>query len=45
LDDWPAGEAPGAGWHDTDVIHHDQLALMRGLATGRFLRRFEGAND
>lgn len=45
LDDWPADKAPGAGWHDRAVINDYQLALLRGLATGRFLRRFEGGND
>jgi asparagine synthase (glutamine-hydrolysing) len=45
LDDWPQGAAPGEGWHDSGVVHDYQLALLRGLATGRFLRRFEGGND
>jgi len=38
--DWPAG-----GWHRTEVMQAYQLALMRGIATGRFLRRFSGGNE
>ncbi|MGJ4953896.1 asparagine synthetase B family protein [Bradyrhizobium sp. HKCCYLS20291] len=45
LDHWPKDGAPGAGWHDVEVTYEYQLALLRGLATGRFLRRFEGGNE
>ena len=40
LDDWPEG-----GWHRPAIARSYRLALMRGVATGRFLRRFEGGND
>jgi asparagine synthase (glutamine-hydrolysing) len=40
VDNWPTG-----GWHRTEVAQAYQLALMRGIATGRFLRRFTGGNE
>ncbi|PSO17061.1 asparagine synthase [Bradyrhizobium sp. MOS003] len=40
LENWPDG-----GWHQANVVYDYQLALARGLATGRFLRRFEGGNE
>ena len=40
LDNWP-----DSGWHRADVAYDYRLALARGLATGRFLRRFEGGNE
>ncbi|MGD9920174.1 MAG: asparagine synthase-related protein, partial [Pseudorhodoplanes sp.] len=36
---WPAD-----GWHRPDIFTEYNLALMRGLAGGRFLRWFESAN-
>lgn len=39
LKDWPED-----GWHRDGTAIDYRLALMRGLATGRFLRRFEGGN-
>ena len=39
LENWPTG-----GWHTVDVFREYNLALMRGLAGGRFLRWFEQAN-
>ena len=36
---WPEG-----GWHRRSVIEEYQLALTRGLGSGRFLRWFESAN-
>lgn len=40
LDSWPE-----TGWHSLHVMRSYRLALMRGVATGRFLRQFEGGND
>jgi asparagine synthase (glutamine-hydrolysing) len=40
VDNWPDG-----GWHRTRIAYDYRLALARGLATGRFLRRFEGGNE
>jgi asparagine synthase (glutamine-hydrolysing) len=39
LRDWPS-----TGWDRYDVAQSYRLALMRAVATGRFLRRFEGSN-
>jgi asparagine synthase (glutamine-hydrolysing) len=39
LDNWPHGN-----WHHHKVVNEYQLALPRGLATGRFLRWFERTN-
>jgi asparagine synthase (glutamine-hydrolysing) len=36
---WPTG-----GWHRPDIFTEYNLALMRGVAGGRFLRWFESAN-
>lgn len=35
---------PSAGWHTREVFIEYNLALMRGVAGGRFLRWFESAN-
>ncbi len=35
---------PSAGWHSKAVFQEYNLALTRGLASGRFLRWFEQAN-
>jgi len=40
MENWPE-----SGWHQGDVVNNYQLALMRGLATGRVLRRLEGGNE
>lgn len=40
MENWPED-----GWHRTEVAQAYQLALMRGIATGRFLRRFSGGNE
>ena len=40
LENWPE-----TGWHRAEIMRSYRLALMRGVATGRFLRRFEGGND
>ncbi|WP_177196340.1 asparagine synthase-related protein [Bradyrhizobium sp. OK095] len=40
VENWPDG-----GWHSAKTMQSYQLALARGLATGRFLRRFEGGNE
>jgi len=40
IKDWPAG-----GWHSPKVFQEYNLALMRGVAAGRFLRWFESANN
>lgn len=45
LERWPKDGAPAAGWYDIGVTYEYQAALLRGLATGRFLRRFEGGNE
>jgi asparagine synthase (glutamine-hydrolysing) len=37
--DWPRG-----GWHKAEVFREYNLALMRGLAGGRFIRWIESAN-
>ena len=39
LKNWPTG-----GWHTTEVFQEYNLALTRGIASGRFLRWFESAN-
>lgn len=39
LRDWPS-----TGWHRPEIATSYRLALMRAVATGRFLRRFEGSN-
>jgi len=39
IKNWPTG-----GWHTREVFQNYNLALTRGLAGGRFLRRFEQAN-
>ena len=39
IENWPAG-----GWHTAEVFREYNLALMRGVAGGRFLRWFEAAN-
>jgi asparagine synthase (glutamine-hydrolysing) len=36
---WPSG-----GWHRPETFTEYNLALMRGVAGGRFLRWFESAN-
>jgi asparagine synthase (glutamine-hydrolysing) len=36
---------PDRGWHRSDIFQEYNLALARGLAGGRFLRWFEGANE
>ena len=36
---WPTG-----GWHTPEIFTEYNLALMRGVAGGRFLRWFESAN-
>lgn len=35
---------PDAGWQTEEVIYAYQLALSRGLAAGRYVRRVEGGN-
>jgi asparagine synthase (glutamine-hydrolysing) len=40
LETWPE-----RGWHRSDIFQEYNLALTRGLAGGRFLRWFEGANQ
>jgi asparagine synthase (glutamine-hydrolysing) len=35
---------PTDGWHTPEVFREYNLALTRGVASGRFLRWFEGAN-
>jgi asparagine synthase (glutamine-hydrolysing) len=39
LSNWPTG-----AWHTNEVFEEYNLALMRGVAGGRFLRWFEAAN-
>jgi asparagine synthase (glutamine-hydrolysing) len=39
IKNWPTG-----GWHTSEVFREYNLALMRGVAGGRFLRWFESAN-
>ena len=39
IKNWPTG-----GWHTSEVFQEYNLALMRGVAGGRFLRWFESAN-
>jgi asparagine synthase (glutamine-hydrolysing) len=39
IKNWPTG-----GWHTREVFREYNLALMRGVAGGRFLRWFESAN-
>jgi asparagine synthase (glutamine-hydrolysing) len=39
VDNWPAG-----GWHKPEVFLEFNLMLMRGIASGRFLRWFESTN-
>jgi asparagine synthase (glutamine-hydrolysing) len=39
IKNWPAG-----GWHKQEVFKEYNLALTRGVASGRFLRWFESAN-
>jgi asparagine synthase (glutamine-hydrolysing) len=39
LENWPTG-----GWHTAEVFQEHNLALTRGVASGRFLRWFESAN-
>jgi len=39
LKNWPT-----SGWHTTEVFQEYNLALMRGIAGGRFLRWFESSN-
>ena len=40
VDDWPTGD-----WHSPRVTQSYRLALSRGLAMGRFIRRMEGGNQ
>jgi len=40
VDTWPS-----AGWHRREVLYPYHLALSRGLATGRFIRKVEGGNS
>jgi len=40
IDNWPTG-----GWHSAEIFQEYNLAFGRGLAAGRFLRWFEGANS
>jgi asparagine synthase (glutamine-hydrolysing) len=40
VDDWPTGD-----WHSFKVTHAYRLALLRGIAMGRFIRRMEGGNQ
>jgi asparagine synthase (glutamine-hydrolysing) len=37
--DWPSG-----GWQSPSVVASYRLALLRGIATGRFIRYIEGSN-
>jgi asparagine synthase (glutamine-hydrolysing) len=39
VNNWPNG-----GWHVPEIFNEYNLALMRGVAGGRFLRWFESAN-
>jgi asparagine synthase (glutamine-hydrolysing) len=39
IKNWPTG-----GWHTAKIFQEYNLALTRGVAGGRFLRWFEGAN-
>lgn len=39
MENWPVD-----GWHKTEVFKEYNLVLMRGMASGRFLRWFESAN-
>jgi asparagine synthase (glutamine-hydrolysing) len=39
LSRWPSG-----GWHRPEIFTEYNLMLMRGIAGGRFLRRFESTN-
>lgn len=39
IDNWPTD-----GWHRRSVTSAYRLALLRGIATGRFIRRAEGGN-
>ncbi len=39
VSNWPAG-----GWHSPEIFTEYNIALMRGVAGGRFLRWFESAN-
>jgi asparagine synthase (glutamine-hydrolysing) len=39
MENWPSG-----GWERNDVIMHYRYALLRGIATGHFLRRVTGSN-
>ncbi|MDR3514477.1 MAG: asparagine synthase-related protein [Azospirillaceae bacterium] len=40
LENWPAD-----GWSDPAIVDQYQHLLGRGLSLGRFVRRFEGANE
>jgi hypothetical protein len=35
---------PNEGWYNPEIFIEYNLALMRGVAGGRFLRWFESAN-
>lgn len=39
IENWPTG-----GWHRPDIFREYNLALTRGVASGRFIRWFERAN-
>lgn len=39
-----AADWPSEGWEKSQVVMPYRQALLRGLATGRFIRRFEGSN-
>lgn len=40
VENWPSG-----GWERDDVLEPYRLALLRGIATGHFLRKASGANQ
>ncbi|MFN4087733.1 MAG: asparagine synthetase B family protein [Alphaproteobacteria bacterium] len=40
VDNWPTGD-----WHSPRITHSYRLALTRGIAMGRFIRRMEGGNQ